>query len=100
LDEARLLGVEQHLSVHASGLRDALLLAQALKVLPPEVVIFGVQPANLDWNSALSPEVEATLPGLIAAVLTQVGSSAERSIVRRPPRAEQGEDKHGKDLDD
>ena len=69
LDEAHLLGDDQHLSIHAAGLRDALLLAQALKMLPDEVIIFGVQPANLDWESTLSPQVEAILPDLIEAVL-------------------------------
>jgi len=71
-DEAHLAGAEAHLSVHAGGLRDALLLAQALKVLPDEVIIFGVQPAHLEWDSALSPEVEAVLPDLIAAVLGEI----------------------------
>ena len=33
--------------------------------LPDEVIIFGVQPANLDWEDGLSPQVEATLPGLV-----------------------------------
>jgi hydrogenase maturation protease len=76
LDEVQLLGDEQHLSLHASGLRDALLLAQALKVLPDEVVIFGVQPANLEWSSDLSPEVEAALPDLAAAVLAEITSTS------------------------
>jgi hydrogenase maturation protease len=74
LDEARLLGDEQHLSVHAAGLRDALLLAQALKVLPGEVIIFGVQPASLEWEDALSPAVEAALPDLTAAVWAEITS--------------------------
>jgi hydrogenase maturation protease len=77
LDEARLLGDDQHLSVHAAGLRDALLLAQALKMLPQEVVIFGVQPATVEWGSALSPQVEAALPDLIAAVLAEVAVSSQ-----------------------
>jgi hydrogenase maturation protease len=75
LDEVRLLGDEQQLSVHAAGLRDALLLAQALNMLPPEVVIFGVQPANLEWNSTLSPEVETVLPSLMTAVLAEIAVS-------------------------
>lgn len=83
LDEAQLLGEpderdansEQHLSIHAAGLGDALLLAQALKTLPDEVIIFGVQPANLGWDSMLSPQVEATLPSLVAAVLAEVASN-------------------------
>lgn len=75
LDEARLLGDDWHISVHAAGLRDALLLAQALKVLPAQVIIFGVQPAHLEWDSDLSPQVEAALPGLVAAVLEEVVST-------------------------
>ncbi len=75
LDQVRLLGDDGHLSVHAAGLRDALLLAEALDMLPLEVIIYGVQPARLEWDDALSPEVEATLPQLVAAVLEEaVGS--------------------------
>jgi hypothetical protein len=48
------------------------LLAQALQMLPDEVIIFGVQPANLEWDSALSPEVKGTLPDLITAVLGEI----------------------------
>jgi len=48
-----------------------LLLAQALNMLPPEVVIIGVQPGQLNWDTGLSPEVEASLPGLLAAVLVE-----------------------------
>ncbi len=70
--EVHLLGDDEHLSVHAAGLRDALALAQALKMLPQEVIIFGVQPLHLEWESALSPPVEAALPDLIAAVLAEV----------------------------
>ena len=77
LDEAELPGDDQHLSVHAAGLREALLLAQALKILPNEVVIFGVQPANLDWDNRLSPEVEAILPDLISAVMAE-------AVINRP----------------
>jgi hydrogenase maturation protease len=75
LDETRLLGQDQHLSVHGAGLRDALLLAQALDVLPAEVIIFGVQPARLDWQEGLSPEVEAALPGLVQSVLKEAMGS-------------------------
>jgi hydrogenase maturation protease len=72
LNEIHLLGGDQYLSIHAAGLRDALLLAQALKILPGEVIIFGVQPANLEWDNALSPQVEASLPELIEAVLAEL----------------------------
>lgn len=74
LDEVRLLGENASLSIHGAGLREALLLAQVLGVLPEQVVICGVQPAHLDWRDELSPEVEAALPDLVEAVLTEVGS--------------------------
>jgi hydrogenase maturation protease len=69
------LGEGQHLNVHYAGLREALLLAQALDTLPRTVVVFGVQPANTDWESRLSPEVEAGLADLIDAILDEVGAS-------------------------
>ena len=72
LDEAELMGGDHHISVHTAGLREALLLAEALEMLPAEVIIFGVQPANLEWDNSLSPEVEAALPNLVAAVLTEI----------------------------
>jgi hydrogenase maturation protease len=77
LDEAQLLGDERHLSVHSAGPRDALLLAQALKVLPQEVIIYGVQPANVEWDSALSPQVQAVLPKLTEAVLAEAVVEAD-----------------------
>ena len=72
LDEARLLGDDRHLSIHAAGLRDALLLAQVLRVLPDEVVIYGVQPANLAWEDDLSPGVEAAIPQIVASILDEL----------------------------
>jgi hydrogenase maturation protease len=84
LDEARLLGDDRHLSVHAAGLRDAL----ALEVLPDEVVIFGVQPANLEWDSTLSPQVEAALPSLVAAVWAEVAVSDQWPMLGISPQAD------------
>ena len=72
LDEARLLGSSEQISVHAAGLRDALLLAQVLGVLPEEVVIYGVQPAHLDWDAELSPEVEAAVPKIARCILEEL----------------------------
>jgi hydrogenase maturation protease len=72
-DEVRLLSREQGISIHEAGLRDALVLAEALDALPQEIVIFGVQPANVDWDSALSPQVEAALPELAEAILKEIG---------------------------
>jgi hydrogenase maturation protease len=72
-EEARLLAEDGgRFSVHQAGLRETLLLAQALGLLPEEVVIFGVQPAGIEWEAGLSPAVETALPGLVEAVLDEV----------------------------
>ncbi len=73
LEEARLLGEDEgRFCVHAAGLREALLLARALGILPKEVVLFGVQPARVAWETGLSPQVEAALLSLTEAVLREV----------------------------
>jgi hydrogenase maturation protease len=76
--KVRLQGDEHSVSVHAAGLKDALLLAQALDCLPDEIIIFGVQPASIDWEEGLSPKVEALLPRLVEAVLTEAEESSQK----------------------
>jgi hydrogenase maturation protease len=73
--EARLLGSDQSLSVHNAGLRDALLLAETLELLPDEIVIYGMQPSNLDWDDDLSPQVKAAMPALVRALLDELKSA-------------------------
>lgn len=63
---------ETGFSVHEAGLREALLLADALGILPGEVVLYGVQPARIEWDAGLSPQVEAALPALVEAVVGEV----------------------------
>jgi hydrogenase maturation protease len=74
LDEGSLLGDDRHLSIHAAGLREALLLAEVLGVLPKEVIVYGVQPARLDWDDTLSPEVEAAVPKILNSVLGELSA--------------------------
>ncbi len=78
LDRVRLRAPAALHSAHAAGVGEALALAQALDLLPEEVVIFGVQPARVSWNSTLSPELEAALPDLITAVLAEIGSEERK----------------------
>jgi hydrogenase maturation protease len=73
-DEVRLAGSTDSLSLHHAGLAEALALAEALGQPLPEIVIFGVQPAQIEWGEGLSATVEATLPALVEAVLTELNS--------------------------
>jgi hydrogenase maturation protease len=44
---------------------------------PPEVLVFGVEPRNLDWSTELSPEVSDALPFLLKAVRRELESAQQ-----------------------
>jgi hydrogenase maturation protease len=63
------------LSLHQTDLAGALSLADALGSLPPNVIVFGVQPQVVEWDAPLSPAVERALPVLIDALINEVRSN-------------------------
>lgn len=67
-----LTGAKERFSLHRSGIADALALARELKLTLPPIVVFGVQPARVEWSEQLSPPVQAALSQVVAAVLHQV----------------------------
>jgi hydrogenase maturation protease len=73
-EQARLKGDDPRLSLHASGLAEALALGTALGALPEEVIIFGVQPMRVDWSPELSAEAQAAVPVVGRAVLREIRS--------------------------
>jgi hydrogenase maturation protease len=64
--------------LHAAGLAEALALGDALGVLPPEIVIYGVQPADVGWGPGLSAPVEACIPTVCAAIIRDLAGGAGR----------------------
>lgn len=73
-DEIRLNGQHRTFSLHQNGMTEALVLADALGSLPPQVVFFGIQPQNMEWDQPLSPAVERALPVLMEALIHEVRS--------------------------
>ena len=71
-DEVRLAHTDDTFSLHHAGLADALALADALGRDLPDMVIFGVQPADVGWREGLSQSVEAALPALLDAVIKEI----------------------------
>ena len=72
LDEAWLAQSADSFSPHNAGLSEVLALAEALNLALPEIVVFGVQPAEIGWREGLSPAVEAVLPSLTRAVIEEL----------------------------
>ncbi len=61
-------------TLHGAGFAEALALAEALGMLPQELLIFGVQPQRVDWVEGLSDGVETAVMPICHAILTQLRS--------------------------
>jgi len=59
-------------TLHGVGLAESLALAKALEILPPVMVIYGVQPASIGWSATLSKPVLAAVPALCDAISNEV----------------------------
>jgi hydrogenase maturation protease len=69
---AHIQGADLRSTLHSAGLAEALALGEALDLLPPEIVIYGVQPETIGWQPGLSAPVEAAVPPVCAAVLKEL----------------------------
>ncbi|NIV30808.1 MAG: hydrogenase maturation protease [Anaerolineae bacterium] len=78
-DQGRLAQATDRMSLHNAGLGEILALANALEQTLPHIVIFGVQPAEVDWRRGLSPAVEIMLPALADAVLEEIEGLEENA---------------------
>ncbi|MBN1317307.1 MAG: hydrogenase maturation protease [Anaerolineales bacterium] len=63
------------LSLHNAGLPDALCLADALQILPKQVIIYGIQPDRVEWDQAMSEEVRDAIPEMARAILVEIYNS-------------------------
>jgi hydrogenase maturation protease len=62
------------ISPHQLGLSDILSVAQLCNILPPQIVLLGVQPASVDTGLELSPAIAAQVDMLVEAVLHELRS--------------------------
>lgn len=71
---AKLAAQEANLkgTLHQAGLAEALELAEALGMLPDEVVVYGVQPTEIGWEPGLSAVVETTVGEVCKAILAEL----------------------------
>ena len=86
-DLQRLAADARMLSSHSAGLADALALGAALDVLPEQAIIFGVQPARLEWSPGLSAEARKAVPEVGRAILDEL-DNVRFGVPRRPRRGQ------------
>lgn len=59
-------------SLHDLGLVNALQMAEQIGMRPKTVVIFGVEPKEIDWGMELTPEIENRIPAIAQIVLDEI----------------------------
>jgi hydrogenase maturation protease len=87
-----LLAAKLGSSVHQLGLVDLIAALFLMSTQSQDIVVLGIQPANTDWGTVLSPQVEAALGDLVDAAVAQLQlwnevphTVAENRTASRPP---------------
>ncbi len=61
-------------SAHQLGVLPNLRLMEMSDALPQEVVIIGVEPAEIDWGTELSDRLRRRLPEIVRVLLGEIGA--------------------------
>ena len=61
-------------SPHQIGLSEVLGVAELTNCMPPNIVLFGIEPVSLETAIALSPEVERNVPLLVKMVRDELAA--------------------------
>jgi len=80
LDEALVKGEMSGCCIHNARAGAAIQMAKALGCLPPDVTVVGVQPKQMGWGMAFSPEVSRSLHRVVEAVLEILGSPRNNPV--------------------
>ena len=67
-----MVGQPAHTALHSAGLADALALDATLGILPPEIVIYVIQPLHVDWKPGLSQPVQRAVPAVHEAIVQRL----------------------------
>lgn len=72
LEGADLTGTKGGPTVHRLGIADLMTALALMGKTPAKVVLLGIQPASLGLGVGLTPAVEASIGGLVAACVRQL----------------------------
>lgn len=60
------------MSVHQVGLQELLAVSAFQGTLPPQVVLWGMEPAAIDWGLELSPPIADGLDELVESIVAEL----------------------------
>lgn len=69
--DVRFTSSEGAISLHDADLASGLALAEALDLLPPQLIFYGIEPETTEHGMKLSPAVSANLPDLVKNLLNK-----------------------------
>jgi hydrogenase maturation protease len=70
--EIQSTGVGTYWALHSIGLAGVLSVGKVLGILPPEVVIYGVQPKEIGWSPGFSEPVQKVIPIICENILEEL----------------------------
>ena len=59
-------------TLHDAGFAEAVALADALGILPPEIIMYGIQPESMEWEIGLSQPVQSTIPAICHQIQSEL----------------------------
>ncbi|MCS7026408.1 MAG: hydrogenase maturation protease [Bryobacteraceae bacterium] len=74
-------------SSHSFGLAEAVQLAETLQILPPHLVIYGIEAGQFELGRGLSPQVESALPELCRRIQLEYGALTSAAATVSPGKS-------------
>ena len=59
-------------TLHDAGFAEAVALGSALGILPPEIIVYGVQPETVEWEMGLSTAVQTAIPEICQQIQAEL----------------------------
>jgi hydrogenase maturation protease len=59
-------------TLHDAGFAEAVALGAALGILPPEIIVYGVQPEVIEWEMGLSTAVQTAIPHICQQIRAEL----------------------------
>jgi hydrogenase maturation protease len=70
-EQVALTGSAERISLHRSGVADALALARTLNIQLPEIIFYGIQPERIEWGQTLSEPVRDAAKKVVQVILDE-----------------------------